>query len=365
MSFAIGAPNYGGGKRNNFKIKDGSNIYRILPPCGSLAEAGKWTVYEAIHWGYKGTNNRFRNFRCPLQKGKDKMVVKPCAECDKIAEQKATYDRLFKELTEGKGMGKEAAKEKLKYLGDWTQSHNRDAKWYMNVMNPQGEIGRLPIPHKMYEALKLAIAEVIKKQIDPIAIDQGVYFDFQRSGTFSQTTHAVRIVTESFTPPGTTDTYERIKKAPLTQEQLKRMETEAYDLGDMFRSLTSDQVAMLVKSGGEADVVDAVFASPESKKDVATLGLGQAVESSASDEPSEADLATGGTLTPAPAPAAAAPAANDEIQALLARVAALQAAGAVSAPAVVEKPVVTAPAVSNPKTMSNADFMAAFGAGKI
>jgi hypothetical protein len=361
MSFAIGTPSYGGGKRNNFKIKDGSNIYRVLPPCGSLAEHGKWAVYEAIHWGYKGGNNRIRTFRCPLQKGKDKMVVKPCPECDKIAEQKATYDRLFKELTEAKGLSKDQAKEKLKYLGDWTQAHNRDAKWYMNVIDAQGQIGRLAIPHKMYEALKLAIGEVIKKGIDPIAIDQGVFFDFQRSGTFNQTTHAVRVVTETFTPAGATETYERVKKAPLSPDQLKRMESEAYDLGDMFRTLTTDQVALLVQSGGEAEVVDSVFSAPESKKDVSTgvgTGLGFYEASSTAEEPSEADIKSGGTLNTTPPPM---PAPNDEIQALLARVAALQAATAVSTPA----PAAAPPPATSPKAMSNADFMAAFGAGKI
>ena len=48
----IGKPKYGNGKKI-FKIKDGDNVYRILPPLGKLADAGKWSVYQKVEWGYK------------------------------------------------------------------------------------------------------------------------------------------------------------------------------------------------------------------------------------------------------------------------------------------------------------------------
>jgi hypothetical protein len=360
MSF-IGNPSYGGPKKNNYKIGDGSNLYRILPPCGTLAAKGQWASrYESIHWGYKGSSGRMRVFRCPLEtknqgKGKPKLVIKACAECDLIAQRDADYKKRLKELTEGQGMGLEAAQERLKPLGDWLYAHNRDSKIYLNVMKESGEIGKLAVPFKSFEALKLAIAEVVKKGIDPIRVDQGVFFDFNRSGKGNQTLHRVSVVTEDFQQNG--ETFSRIKRAPLTEEVLKRMETEAYDLGDMFRTVTTDDVARLVASGGEAAVVDSIFSAPESATDKATPGVGSSVGTFVVEEPDEdeiiAQVAAASTLPTIPEVVSEEDALDAEIKALMAKKAAQKAAPKQEAP--------LPAATRSTATMSNAEFLETYG----
>lgn len=371
MTQPIGTPQYGAGRKKNFKLKDGSNHYRVLPPFGKLAPEGKWAIYESVHWGYKGSRGA-RNFRCIQEKGRDGILKRECPECTLIATRKADYDARLKDLVERQGKTKKEAQEYLKPLGDWLFSHNRDSKWYLNALSTSGEIGRLAIPHKMYRALQAAITGpnglITKKNLDPIAIEGGVFFDLERTGMGNETNHVVRVVTELVEKDG--DTFEKIKRAPLTDELLKRMQAEAYDLSNMYRTLTADEITRLTTSGGDPSVVDSVFTTPESRSQTATAGVGMAME--VEDEPTADELATAGTskLPPLPEapkaalwfPAVAPPAtAVDpvaaEMAALMAKIDALKGQQAKSV------------APSTPKVdavgLSNADFLANFGSGKV
>jgi hypothetical protein len=374
MAFKVGTAKYAAAK-HSFKMKDGSQIYRILPPLGRLADEGIWSKFEAIHWGYKGNGGKFKPFRCPQVKQK-KMVVVPCAECILRAQRKADYDNQYKNLVEAKKMSADAAKTQLKPLGDWLEAHNCDKKHYLNVINPAGEIGRLPIPYKSFQSLQKAIGELLKKKVDPLAPDQGVWFDFNRSGTFNETVHTVSVVMEDVQVG--TETLQRIKKAPLTEAILKRLESEAWDLSDMFRSASPDDVARLVSSGGDADVVDSVFSSPEDPGR-STPGVGVSVGSFAEpdygdeesvnpseipDLPGEEPATSTTTATPATAPVleAAPEAPSEEDLAMAALQAQMDALKAKSKPAATKTE--TKPAASA-KTMSNEDFLKNFGAGKV
>ena len=55
-----------------FDVEEGSNIFRVLPPFGELAEAGTWCVKTVSHWGYKSSEGRPKNFLC---------LGRDCPEC--------------------------------------------------------------------------------------------------------------------------------------------------------------------------------------------------------------------------------------------------------------------------------------------
>ena len=215
----------------------------------------------------------------------------------------------------------------------------------------------------------MTISEVAKKNIDPIAVNQGVFFNFTRTGEGLNTTHRVSVVTEAYTPPGSTESFDRIKKAPLTPDILKRIGNEGYDLGEMFRVLTSDEVARLVKSAGDSSVVDAIFASPEAKANVSTPGMSDSAGFLTSDEPSEDDLlGMGGPISVESTPVTVPSALTDDVDAQIAALIAKKAASAVAKPAPVATP---APAVAKPAASvavdkkSNVDFLAEYGSGKL
>lgn len=276
----VGKPQYGTtSKRVNFKIKDGDNKYRILPPVGKFAATGKWAVFERTHWGYRGSDGRLKPFACIEQK-RNKMVVKQCPECDNIREHKADYDlavEKFKQEFVAKGMladeADKKAKEQCKPLSDWLLSHNRDSKWKMNAMDEAGNIGKLPVPGKAYNAF-LARIEAVRKDehdFDPVGVEGGAWVNFNRQGTFASTVYTVDWVTEKVPVPGMKAMADVRKTAPLTDEQLSKVAREAWDLSEGPTVLTYDQIKRLVDSNGDPEEVDSVFSSPVANQTTAQV----------------------------------------------------------------------------------------------
>lgn len=268
----IGLPNYEAKsdkspKKKYFKLKNGDNFYRILPPCGSLADSGEWKKFYEVHFGYKGSPNAqgnapHRPFLCPQRKNRAKQVIQPCAEHDKIDTLKVTLERQKEELKD-KRKSSEEVKNVTAPLTDFLMQHNLDRKYHLNVKAADGSIGCLKIPYAAYKDLEDTIKTVrAKYKIDPIAPNEGVWFNFKRRGeVFYEIEYKVEVQMEMVdTPVGKAEV---LKNAKLTDEDLSRMETEAFDLGEMYTKVTSEQVQRLVDSDGDPEVVDAVFARDE------------------------------------------------------------------------------------------------------
>lgn len=372
MTVAIGNPQYGGKKKNNSRLVDGDNVYRILPPLGELAAEGVWAVYECLHWGFKGSKG-MRPFRCIQKKDfKTKMVKVQCPECDQIAQREA----VVKEQTEKlKAAGKSDAeiKEHLKPLSDWLFSHNLDKKWYVNALATDGKITRLAIPHKMYTQLQQVINDLVSGKsnagvpVEPIGVDGGVWFNLIRTGKGLETTHRVEVVKETVMAEvnGKKVPMAVIKSAPLTQDVIARLGAEAHDLKNSFRSLVFAEIKSLVDSGGDPEIVDSVFSQGE----VAAERAADAAGAAAPEEEPEPGATAGGVNaaapapTPAPAPDAAAAAAA-QIAALQAQLAALTTAKApTSAPAPTPAPAPkAAPAAASPAAqLTDDEFIKQFG----
>jgi hypothetical protein len=295
---AIGTPQYGGKKKLNFKLQDGENIYRILPPLGELAADGTWAVYQCQHWGYKGSKG-MRPFLCIQKKDfKTKMIKVQCPECDKIAEKNATLED-HKTRLKAEGKTDAQIEEQLKPLSDYLYAHNLDKKWFVNALTQDGKIGRLAIPHKMYVQLQETITDLVtKKSIDPIGVDGGVWFNLIRSGKGNQTSHRVTLVEEGTEAVvgGKKITVAMVKSAPLTPEVIARLGAEAYDLKASFRALTYDEIKRIVSSGGDPDIVDSVFSAGDIQPRSENVATGD-------DEPEAGAVASSVNVAPVVAPA--------------------------------------------------------------
>ena len=261
---AIGVPTYGTKKKLNFKLADGENIYRILPPLFSLAAEGVWAVYQSVHWGSKGVKGA-KSFQC-IQKTdyKTKMVKVQCPECDQIA-QKLQSKNNAKEKFKAEGKTELEITDLVKPHTDWLYAHNLNKKWFVNAMTQDGKIGRLAIPHKMYVQLQLAISALVEKGLDPIGVSGGVWFNLVRTGLGNQTTHSVGVVEESMDVmvEGKKIRVSTKKPAPLTEEVLSRLQAEASDLKEIARKLSYEDISRITNSGYDPEVVDQVFSRGE------------------------------------------------------------------------------------------------------
>jgi hypothetical protein len=340
----IGKARYGAQnqQRKYFKLKDGEQAYRILPPLGELADQGRWSVFHSVHYGYKSTDGKQKPFlTSEVKNRKTGMVEVADAAKDRITSLKA-------KLEEAKKAGNKAVVDKLDPLVGATGMYNLDNNHYMNVIDAQGNIGILKIRHKAKLALEAEIKKLNSESVDPLSVDNGRFFVFTRTGMGRDTTFGVKVLKEKLTVQGV-GVVERDVVHALDDETVNRLGTEAGELGKIFKSLTSEEVKQVVDGSdlmtGVSPVLDKIFG----KVQTAVVADDAAAETAEA----EADVSVlGATTNIAAAVLAATPAVT------------------VAAPATVTK--ITPKATVAPKTtaalvteMSASDFLAALESGSL
>lgn len=354
----IGKASYGGGnKKTYFKMKDGDNVYRILPPLGELADKGIWSVFYNVHYGYKNSEGKLRPFQSSLIKNyKTKMIEAPDAALARIEKLKA-------QLAEAKASGNTALVQKLNEFVGPKGSFNLDNNHYVNAIDAQGNIGILKIRHRAKQALDVVIKRLREKGIDPLSVDSGRFFVITRSGMGLDTTFQVNTLTRTINVPGVGDVQQEVVHA-LDESLISRLAGEAADLGKLFKKPTPEQIARIVAEGATA--VDEILDGKGQGTTGSTGGEDYDDSADFADESgSTAQSAAPATVASAPvtAPVAAAPVAPPVTTTVTTPV----QAAAPTAPAPVSVPV-TANVASAPSTtaaqvneMSDADFLKSLG----
>lgn len=366
-----GAQSYTGTKIQN--LKDGVNVFRVMPPFKSLAAKGAWAQYHAQHWGYRGNDSKnpgktkSRPFRCPMEMNyKTKMVTVPCAECSRIESQKNMLDARVNNL-KAQGKSDKDITEATEHLKAWLDQHSRDQKYHINAMTKDGEFVVIPLPTTAKKEIEALFEKLSSEQgIDGTDPSEGVWVTVTKvAGGRFNTTYAVDYEKESVTGPDGRK-YIAAKRAPLSTEQLNKAAEGCADLTTTTRTLTAEQISALVASSGDPDDIDRIFDAGTKRE--ASRGVSPSAAVTAKNVPVPAPVVA--APTPAPVVAAPAPApvvtaeATDEVAALERALAAAKAAKAATAAPVAPAPVVAAAATKslNPldPNLSDADFMKLF-----
>lgn len=292
MSVKIGKAKFGAQnqQRKYFKLGDGEQAYRIIPPLGELADQGRWSVFHSVHYGYKSTDGKQKPFlSCEFKNRKNGMIEVADAAKDRITNLKAKYDEAKK--TENK-----TAIDALEPLVGSKGMYNLDNNHYMNVMDAQGNIGILKIRHKAKLALEAEIKALNADGVDPLSVDNGRFFVFTRSGFARDTTFGVKVLKEKLKVDGV-GTVERDVVHVLDEEMLNRLGAEAGELNKIFKQLTAEEVKQIVDGSdlktGVSPVLDTLF--------------GKAVAAPLADNTATAEVPTAQIIAPTPVATAAAP----------------------------------------------------------
>lgn len=261
-----GKPKYGSPefkKTGKPKKGPGDNYIRILPPMFSLAPSGRWSVYLATHWGYSGVHPSdkektvVRPFRCIEESNnRTKMVTKACPECDNWRAKVAERDAKQAEL-KAAGKSDEEIKTILKGRNDWIKAHGPDRRVYVNVKYPDGTFGDYKMNYKIHKkGIDAKIKEVAEKyKLDALDPEGGVWFNIKRIGNGWDPPDQIELKKE-FRSDGS----EILARAPLSQEDWDQASTQCRDLTTLGGAiLTFQQIAELVKSGGDPETVDRIF----------------------------------------------------------------------------------------------------------
>lgn len=271
MSF--GKSNFDKGKGSGFKNaklasdKQGGTTradFRIFPAMHESGKTGQWAIYYGQHWGYSGrdpsdpTKSKMRPFRCVEKSDfRTKRVTVACPECDLISHQKALMEKK-KELFTAEGKSGQDVLDLTSDLKDWLKSHNCDRKWRMFAMNSDGEMVLLSITHKCKASLDAAITRFRQEEgRDPLDLDDGVWFTFERTGSGIQVVDSVSVAQERVTIEGRSVKVNKV--GPITEEVARQALATFPDLQLTCRVLSVDQVQKLVDSDGNPTDVDSVF----------------------------------------------------------------------------------------------------------
>ncbi len=356
----------GGSKTRHHRLVDGSNIYRIAPAYGTLAASGKWFRFIKQHWGYKSTGNDQnpqgfpRLFICPEDVDfRTKIVRRACAECTAISTTAANVENKTQKLKEA-GKTDEEINTVLGVQKQWLKEHNLDKKYMVIAKNMKEEWGILWLPFKAKEALDNRRKKVLEEEgYDILDADEGAWIEFTRSGTFRTTVYGCDVVSE-LVATASGKKARQTKQEALTDADFDMIVAEVPDLSTIGTSLTDEQIERLVESGGDPEVVEAIFnegreasASPVKKAEpkMAPRPVTKPVTTNTAPAPvtNTPGVATATTVT--------VPVVDDEEAELLAQVEALRAkkaakaladAAAKAPPPVEASPVPTADAENLP-----------------
>jgi hypothetical protein len=115
----LGKPKYEQSNKNYFAFKKDQNtfILRVLPPMGELADAGKWSVYHRVEFGYKTSDGKLKPFLSPRVVNFNGMV-----EVESEAHKRR--EGLKAQAEQAKQSGDTATEERCKNL---LRQYNQDA----------------------------------------------------------------------------------------------------------------------------------------------------------------------------------------------------------------------------------------------
>lgn len=292
----IGKPKYEQSTKNYFSFKKDQNtfILRILPPMGKLADAGKWSVYHRVEFGYKGTDGRMKPFLSPRKVNYNGMV-----EIESEAHKKR--ELIKQQMESAKQAGNKEVETKCK---DLLGVFNQDAKHYMNVVDLQGNVGLFKIGHKGFQALKIIIDKLRGEGIDPVGIDNGRFFVFSRSGRGRETLYTVNEYKQKQEMIGA-DGNKIVVDAPfahaLTESIISKLETDAFELEEVYPTVTPEQEYRIVHEGPVAvdDILGNKKASPKTNpaSTATTTAPAPAAEVATTTAPAPAAVETANTQT--------------------------------------------------------------------
>lgn len=259
-------------------------VLRLLPSMHSYRDSGQWKFYYGQHYGYAGVNSRdpskprARPFGCIQKKNRAKEIEVRCPKCDQIAKYEALKTARENELAKENGIGEskeerstpefyELKKGDQKYqtYATWLSKHNRDAKFWINAMDRDGNFGMLQLSYTTCEEKlmpllkKLATGEETGEKVDAFDPSTGMWLKFVRTGTNPRVVDTITVF-EELVDLGGGKKAKVAQPAPMTPAQIEKALKTCKDLAkDVVKFIDAETMQKLVKCSGDPAEVDAIW----------------------------------------------------------------------------------------------------------
>lgn len=233
-----------------FKLEDGDNVYRILPPLGNLADKGKFFQFYAIEWGYTDTKGNKVPFQdCSVSNYQTGMIEVESAARVKRMEMESKLAQaveLFK--------AKKITKQELEKVGLEKRKFSLDKKYYFNAVDLNGEIGLLKLGYKAKEQIMQIHKKYKKEQGVDIVGMKGLFFNISKTGKNRETQYVVTPYQENVKASvnGKEVVVKQEKFHTIDDNFINRLDGAAWELDSIYPAPTPEEVERIVNEGPQA-----------------------------------------------------------------------------------------------------------------
>ncbi len=254
------------------KVKDGHNVFRILPPFGEASNGYPYRKWQII-WGLKNPEDgRMRPYASSMTS------EKKCPVTEFVKNLKTKSDTLKAKMMAA-GKSEDEVKDRLSTLNKLISDLNPKTVYIYNAVDKAGEIGLLELKSTAHKQIKTEMLNYIQiYNQDPTSLnaeddDSGVWFDVVRSGLGRDTEYKVQKVQQMRKNAAGKPVFEDDRSA-LPDSVVQNFEQQAYDLTTVYQTKTYEDLADIL----EANLAEIIALCPDADLSAATLTLAQTVK---------------------------------------------------------------------------------------
>lgn len=225
------------------KIKEGSNVFRILPPFGDVETHNNYPYRKwSTVWLTDPATGKRRPFASPMTDGGKECPVKEYSDAltKFIDKKKATL--------ESKGASEDKVKEKLKALREIQWQIKVQHTYAYNAADKSGEVGLLELKSTAHQGIKKMMNQYIKDYgQDPTSLasdlkaDSGVWFNVTKEGEGKMTEYDVAFaILKKKNADGELE--KKDDRSPLSDNIVENYSDLGYDLNAVYTRKTYDQL---------------------------------------------------------------------------------------------------------------------------
>jgi len=229
------------------KVKDGHNVFRILPPFGESSNGYPYRKWQII-WGLQDPESgRPRPFASSMTS------EKKCPVTEYVQNLKKNAETLKAKLA-ASGVSEEEMKERLGTLNKLISDLSPKTVYIYNAADKSGEVGLLELKSTAHKKMKTEMANYIQDyNQDPTSLnsdenDSGVWFDVTRTGMGRDTEYDVKRVSIKSKNPTTGKLSFEDDRTPLPDSIVENYENMAYDLGSVYQVKSYDELQEILEA---------------------------------------------------------------------------------------------------------------------
>lgn len=223
------------------KVKNGSNVYRILPPFGDNSNGYPYRKWQII-WGLADpSSGRVRPYASPIQ------TEKRCPVMEYVDELKERLSKMEGDL-KARGLDDKAVKKHPKFerLAQFTRDITPKTTYIYNAADKAGVVGLLELKATAHKDMKACMNEYIRDyNQDPTSLnsaddDSGIWFNVKRTGEGFDTEYKVEKVQNKVKGPA--GVMFQDDRSPLADVIVENFDNLAYDLSSVYKATTYEEV---------------------------------------------------------------------------------------------------------------------------